>query len=288
MPTNRYVARLRTNSHGRYRDLLVLHQPDDNVTTTLLADDLDDLPGLDTALTVADRILTASNWRRTSGWLLFPTGDLMADVTGTYGMITVTLVVATTRDQLPGVRVGSDQLPELPGLYDHPDAYAFMAASGRLGSSDFAVWLIPAGDTVEGYPTLTITLPATAPLYDTAHFTVDMFFPVVAGRLAARICSLTGVRPSYDGTNVGLTRTALDRLSQLPRGYDGHFDGKHIQWGPITYPVVELTVQDLVAAAAARCPGCGSKTREIRANAPTHGNPCNNTWHTATLTSPER
>jgi hypothetical protein len=244
--------------------------------------DLDDVPlasqyAAERAQVAATQILSDGTWTWDQKWQPGYRA-LYAELAPTHGLATFTLLAASARDPLPGHVLGDDRLPTIPGLDEHPGVYAWKV-NAAVFETGMVVRVLPAGTRVEGYPTLTVTLPLPEPVYDGVHYTVDLRDPACARELADLLAA-AGRHGDVDGTVVGLTRSGVDVLADIDRDDNGHCDSKHVWWNDVAYPLRPLTLADLLAS---RCPNCGSKVHAIRANvASAMGNPCIDSWHDQT------
>ena len=96
-----------------------------------------------------------------------------------------------------------------------------------------------------------VTLPLLHPQHNSAHFAVDLARPVSADALAIWLTT-NGVPTYADGSTVKLTRAALDRLTKLSPGANGHFNGTHVRWADVDHPVEDITIEQLTAQADGR------------------------------------
>jgi hypothetical protein len=233
---------------------LAVHGVDADQNKTLIFHaDLDDAPTtdphrVDHAIAAANRILPNIGWTRRNDWEGHGHGVFTADLRPRYGLITVQLVACDNRDPLPGLTLGSDRIPEIPGLDDHPGVYEWKLAAGILTDYRMHVKVLPPHAPVEDHPTILVTLPLLTPAYDGTHFTVDLLDPARA-RALARLLTGRG-RPAdvVDDTTVRLTRSAVDVLGEIRQGISGHFDGEYVWWEHGAYPVEALTIEQLVEA----------------------------------------
>lgn len=240
------------NLRGGIRYHLSVYGEDGTGTETLVFyTDLDDIPTEHApAIAEANKILPRIGWTRTHEWFATPGGLLIAELRPRYGLLTVQLVACSRNEPMPGMILGGDRIPEIPGLDDHPDVYAWKVDTGVLTDSSLRINVLPADVVITGYPTLHVTLPLLEPMHDSTHFTVDMLDPDRAQALAQLLAD-RGRPAQVEGTHVALTRPAVDALATIAFNSNGHFDHSYVRWDGVSYPLELVSVEDLLARTAA-------------------------------------